>query len=350
MTATPTILGRDAPPPPHGFVDGVHALRAVAALAIVVYHAGGSIAAPKYQGITGVGLATNGLDVGVDLFFVISGFVIALPWVTGRRLSLGRYLTHRLLRIYPMAMATAAVYLVANVVLFGRDATAGELASSFLLMPNGVDPQPFVLWTLKQELLFYALFAVVLATGMPGLVLLAAWGVASLTVEGTGGIGRWLLSEHNVQFLFGVAACALWHRGRPRPGVAPVLLVAGGAGVLAAGYGADRIAWPAEVWAVLAGLASGAMVLGAAWASPRVPRPILFLGTASFSIYLIHYFFVSVGNKALTAVLPWLPGGGALILLSAFATLGGIGWYLVAERPLEAWRRGRAARTRAVPA
>ena len=350
MVATPTILDRSTPARPHGFVDGVHALRAIAALAIVVYHSGGSIAASKYQGLQATGLATNGLDVGVDLFFVISGFVIALPWVAGRRAPIGRYLMHRILRIYPMAIATAAVFLVSNVLILGRDPTAGELMSSFLLLPNGVDPEPFVLWTLKQELLFYGLFALVIVFGVPGLIVLGIWGMASLTVEGTGAVGRWILSEHNIQFLFGVGACALWRRTTPRRPLAFLLVLAGAAGVLAAGYGADRLEQDPAVWAVLAGLASATLVLGAAWGARRVPRPLLFVGTASFSIYLIHFFLVSLGNKVLSSAMPGLPGGVALILLSAFATAGGIGWYLVAERPIEAWRRGRAKRVLAVPA
>ena len=81
----------------------------------------------------------------------------------------------------------------------------------------------------------------------------------------------------------------------------------------------------------------------------RMPTLVMAIGTASYSIYLIHFLFISAGNKVLTRLLPDLPGIAALVLLVGLAGLGGYLYFLVAERPIERWRRGLRRRTRGGP-
>lgn len=50
------------------FLDGIHGLRAVAALAVVIFHAGGMLGSEKYQGLTWIPQITGSLNNGVDLF------------------------------------------------------------------------------------------------------------------------------------------------------------------------------------------------------------------------------------------------------------------------------------------
>ena len=134
-----------------GFVDGVHVLRAVAAIAVVMFHAGGSIGSEKYQNDPVIKTLTTGLDVGVDLFFVISGFVIALPFFLGKQRTPGAFVVNRALRILPLSILTACIFLGFGWALFGRVPGLETILSSVFLLPVPTSPTPIVLWTLKQR-------------------------------------------------------------------------------------------------------------------------------------------------------------------------------------------------------
>ena len=68
-------------------------------------------------------------------------------------------MTLRLLRIYSMAGLTAVTFIGVNWTQFDKAPDIDTLLSSLLLLPSETPPVPVVLWTLKQELLFYAIFA-----------------------------------------------------------------------------------------------------------------------------------------------------------------------------------------------
>lgn len=336
---------------PGGMVVGVHGLRGLAALAIVLYHSGGSIGAEKYQNITAVAHYTHGLATGVDLFFVISGFVISLPVFLGRRIPMEQYVLHRLLRIYPLAMLTALIFLVSNWLIYARPPALPSVLSSVFLLPSRGDPTPIVLWTLKQELLFYAVFALVLFHRAAGFALVALWGIASVSLLKAGMVSgiyaEWLFHPQNVQFLFGIlAAWAFVARPAPRP-LALSLTAGGLAAFVALSYWPILNAPTPGRPIVLLGAIGSAVVFGAASANMALPAVLIFLGTASYSLYLIHFFFVSMGNKLLFTALPNIPGSVALVLLATFATGGGSIYYALVERHLEIWRK--SLRRRACP-
>jgi peptidoglycan/LPS O-acetylase OafA/YrhL len=324
---------------PRKLIDGIQVLRAVAALAVVVYHAGGSIASPKYQGLGWIGGLTGGLDAGVDLFFVISGFVIAWPMAQGRTQRLGAFLRDRAFRIYPLAMLTAAIFLGLGFVIFRYQVTLGDIASSVLLLPVATDPTPIVLWTLKQELLFYMLFAVAILSPRVGLPLIVIWGVASVLISAQSPLAAWALNPHNIQFVCGVAAAYVVARELVAARAAPILALVSGIVFIALAYAAGPVI-PTGGWAELSlGLAGFAVVASVASWQMSAPSTLLFLGAASYAIYLIHYLFVSLVQQVIDRVTPGLPGPVALALIVAVATLGGVVYYLLAERPIERWRK-----------
>ncbi len=72
---------------------------------------------------------------------------------------------------------------------------------------------PAVLWTLKQELLFYSIFSLVFFAPIFGFSVLGAWGLASSVVSGSSPILEWLFNVHNIQFMFGIAAAFIFVRG-----------------------------------------------------------------------------------------------------------------------------------------
>jgi len=177
-------------------LQSIQVLRGAAALLVVLYHArslemigiasAGSLEAPLINGVFASGFA------GVDLFFVISGFIMV--WVTettrnGPATS-SDFLFARLTRIYPVWWAAAALGLAYAVIRgelsFGPGAPGphGSTAfsftlRSFLLIPQEGLPVLEIGWTLIHEVYFYLAFALILL--LPRRLMawaLLAWGIA----------------------------------------------------------------------------------------------------------------------------------------------------------------------------
>lgn len=144
-------------------LESLQILRAVAALAVVLFHLG-------VGWNINFGLAqTNPFEVGangVDMFFVISGFIICYASV-GTHSSI-EFLKKRAFRILPLYYAlTLGLFLVAMIapqLLNSTEANVWHLIKSFTFMPyenSGglVQPILFLGWTLNFEMFFYLLFA-----------------------------------------------------------------------------------------------------------------------------------------------------------------------------------------------
>jgi exopolysaccharide production protein ExoZ len=147
---------------PSGHVVNLQALRAVAAVLVVCDHL--AFAFDPF------GIPMFGAD-GVDLFFVISGFIMVYT-TAGKDVGAGAFLRNRISRIVPIYyIATLAVFFVALVApkLVGHTSTdLMELLKSLLFIPfkkagQNVQPVLAVGWTLNYEMFFYALFAIGLA-------------------------------------------------------------------------------------------------------------------------------------------------------------------------------------------
>jgi peptidoglycan/LPS O-acetylase OafA/YrhL len=160
-------------------LESIQILRGIAAMLVVFYHA----RAWELQLITEAGgaempwmggLFTNGY-AGVDLFFVISGFIMV--YVTGKTppggKSAGAFLFARALRIYPIWWIFAGLMTVYMLLVHGGagvDAAGAHaisrseplipyLVKSFLLLPQSEHPILGVGWTLVHEMYFYVVFA-----------------------------------------------------------------------------------------------------------------------------------------------------------------------------------------------
>ncbi|WP_424941716.1 acyltransferase family protein [Aliiroseovarius crassostreae] len=323
------------------FVSSIHLLRAYAACAVVLFHCGVVIGLDKYQADPVVARMTHGLAAGVDLFFVISGFVISLPFFWGRRQRPLRFLKQRALRIYPMSLIVSALFLALGFAVYGRVPTLDGLASSLLLLPSATPPTPVVLWTLKQELLFYGLFLLVILFGRVGLVGIGGWALASLWVAGDGVWTKWLLHPQNVQFAFGILAAWSFVRFDLRTNLARLVLLVSAVGFVVAAHVLRQSEGAAQMEAIVLAVVGYLVVISAAFSQLRLSRLAMFLGTASYSIYLVHFLFVSFGNKVLFRLFPDLDGMLALLLLAGFALVMSALFYYLIERPIEAWRKAR---------
>lgn len=179
------------------------ALRLIAAFAIVVLHYS------SYVGDTAVGRFivehSDHVNLFVDLFFVISGFVIAAQYSgrVGDRYLVGRFLWRRFARIYPLHAATLTFYLAIAILLHlgyirvenpARYSLADVPVQIFLL--HAIDGARltfnFPSWSLSAEMVCYLLFPLAAFVGIrrPVLVIVLAVAVATtltlyVTISGT---------------------------------------------------------------------------------------------------------------------------------------------------------------------
>jgi exopolysaccharide production protein ExoZ len=284
----------------------IQALRAVAALLVVLYHAfelWGLRVDPAAPGVKW----TNGAS-GVDIFFAISGFVMV---VSSQRLvdrpgAWLIFLRHRVIRIVPLywlltTLKILGVVLLPTIVL-RTSVDFYSVAASYLFLPvvdtaGNFRPVLPVGWTLTYEFLFYLFFAAALALRIdvlrivaPGLGLVAAVGL----LRGE----NWpdwtiLFSTIVLEFLFGVVLAKWTLRGfRLAPAVAMLLVLGGFAAILAMPMGPENLrvlSWGMPAFAIVAGAVSLEPLV-----APALPRWILALGDASYSIYLSHGFVLPV--------------------------------------------------------
>ncbi len=185
-------------------LHSIQILRGIAAFLVVMYHIIATeklaIAANGFTESTWVsGIWTNGY-AGVDLFFVISGFIMV--YVTGaaqagRKTALAFFYA-RATRIYPIWWVFAALMTIYMVVAHGLLDLEGEgwsaigrtqdtlpyLIKSFLLIPQAEHPILGVGWTLVHEMHFYVVFtAMMLAPRRIWPWLLAGW--AAIVIAGS---------------------------------------------------------------------------------------------------------------------------------------------------------------------
>jgi len=298
----------------------IQVLRGLAACAVVFLHAYPNPDGPV--GNAGYGAA------GVDLFFVISGFIMASV-SQGR--TAGQFLGDRLWRIYPLWWVAVVPWLF----MVPRGATF--LTSSLTLWPIYGDgyfvPVLKVGWTLSFELLFYLAMTAAIATraAVP-LALYALFLAGALATSSP--LLHFLGSPTALEFLMGVLIARL-----PRRPALGVLIPIGfalfactspGIGDVEASLGPQWALRRALLWGVPAALVVwGTLSLDRVFKHRAFDVPVA-LGDASYSIYLFHPL-VAYGFD-----LAW----PARVLLAA-----GIGWamhLLVERRLLRLRKRGFA--------
>jgi peptidoglycan/LPS O-acetylase OafA/YrhL len=338
-------------------------LRAVAALMIVVFHAGNQLARLGLPADWGAGL-----QGGVDVFFVISGVIM---WVTtaGVPMRPAEFWLRRIIRIVPLYWVMTTAMVAAALLIPGLLRTArfdaAHVVASYLFIPwtHPVlgEAMPILVpgWTLNHEMFFYALFGLALvlperarfwAVGgvLAGFVLVA-------TIPGAGTALRFHGSGIVLEFWAGMALGRLHLAGRlPGARASAALLALGGAALLL-GPPLLESAIAAGLPRVLhAGLPATLVVLGALGLerAGRVGRhPFgLLLGEASYALYLSHVMVL----PAVAAV--WgrvLPGGGLpstlgfVLVGSAAAVAVSVILYRTVEKPLRhALHRRMPAATR----
>ena len=196
-------------------MQSIEAARGLAALAVLLMHAANLMRVDHFSGHVGMGGFFNFGYVGVDFFFVLSGFIIS--YIHHRDLGqpqrLPVYLWRRVVRIFPIywfILALNLATLAGGRMLMGKDPSLDlvpmDVLSSLLLIPVAEPRFLGVAWSLQYEVMFYALFAPLILHRRVGLTVLGLW-LALIVVR-----VHWpqlpsvagLLGAHSLQFLLGV--------------------------------------------------------------------------------------------------------------------------------------------------
>lgn len=313
-------------------IHSIQYLRGVAALLVLLTHV--ALKSQAWEG-SGMGAFLIG-NLGVDIFFVISGYIMCL---VGVREGVLDFFRSRIKRIIPLYWLLTTFALVVFILFPGKvNSSGGEtsILGSYLLVPiwgkflvqNG--------WTLSYEFVFYFIFAAGIALGGRMRLWAPVAIILVLVLIGLGGVDIPVLtSPMLLEFLFGMAA---FHaRALSRPGVVSgCLLLAAAWGWLALldhlALDPGRVAsfGVAAFLIVLGGLRMEALLLR----NTRAPaaRLMRLLGDASYSIYLSHPFVLA----GLSAVLlrsgmvgsRWL----AVLLMVSLSVLAGYACYVFVER------------------
>ena len=398
--AGPQVAASVTPPPGHPRFPMLDGVRAIAALSVVVLHVSDRSGFSQHKI---AGALTARLNVGVALFFVLSGFLLYRPFVAARvdgrpATTVAHYLRRRALRILPGYWVALAVVAGVGWVTF----TLGWWRYAFFLQPyniyslfSGINPA----WTLAIEVLFYIslpLWVVVarrLLAGRPRAAQLRAelWAVGALAVFGIAfrtaavlieNTSLWVISypAHLAWFAggMGLALLSLWLEDRPAPRLLRPLIASP-----AACWGAALIAYllaayatglprglgssptPLEniaghvlylVVAVLVTLPAIVVLTGAGKPSGisaairgLLSHPLaLWLGAISYGIFLYHDPFLDwlIGRGFLDSA-PGLPYLDLMVVVVGGSILMGAASYYLVERP---FLRLKDPRSRARPA
>ena len=322
---------------------GIQFGRAIAAVLVVLYHGGRML--PQYLGDIGFAQYFTFGNAGVDFFFVLSGFIIYYVHHRdiGKPAQLNRYVFRRVTRIYPIYWAVTLLGIA--VFVAKRDwADLGPLhvVASFLLVPESQDPIVGVAWTLCHEVLFYAVFAILIYSRPIGVWVAGLWVVIvalGVFVPHKALFIHFAEDPYHVEFAFGVFAAYL---ARSHPSrIAPLLAGFGILAFLIVGAKFNSLSIEHKfVGRLIYGVCSTFIIYGlAVWEARggvQFPNWAAYLGAASYSIYLIHTFLLGWGGKVIAKVIaPGTAASSLYLVVAIGAVAGGCALYQFVEKPLQ---------------
>lgn len=312
-------------------IYGIQYLRAMAALMVAYFHL--VVQVPAYTATLYAPVLVQ-FSRGVDLFFVISGFVMVL---TSSHLSPARFMSKRIGRVVPLYWLLTgllvALALIAPHMFRSTQLSFAYLVKSLFFVPfanpgqhGNLEPLLVPGWTLNYEMFFYAVFAALLLTKHRLLYCGALF--AALVAAGPllppDSVLRFYCQPVILEFVAGMAIAQYYRRLRLHWMVSAALVIGGFIALLQ----------PSST--AIAALAAASVVLGTCTLEPRIPRiaPLLALGDASYSIYLTHLFVFGA-----TRVL-WKGGPVGFAIFSMVAVVVvSLASYRWVERPI--MRMGR---------
>jgi exopolysaccharide production protein ExoZ len=333
-------------------------LRALAALLVVGDHIVYYLASKQYVAQFFQNLAWFSGTFGVDIFFVISGFIISCTSrpLFNKQWGASQFAYRRTVRIVPLYWLVTIIAIL--LLTLHRVPSNFEIFSSLMFLPVVTEiGQPLrpilgVGWTLNLEVFFYALFTIsLLFSRRLGIfllvvvltILVAAGGLLKPLSDTTDPVTTATFLSNPIMLLFAAGVLLETAINRhdgltfqmPFAGLLSVVLV--GAGIVIFIGVVDQAPWPLS-WEIFFWVLCIAIVFFAVVApeqgQSRVVAMLELLGDGSYSIYLSHFIVIAAVGWA------WQTGfgsvGGLLFVMCAFVAAGGGGVliHLWVERPL----------------
>jgi exopolysaccharide production protein ExoZ len=320
----------------------IQILRFFAALAVVAFHALG--APPKGFEVpeSTLTFALSYGGRGVDLFFVISGFVIFYA-THSSKLTPAEFLRRRIERIAPLyfiVIFTVTMLAITLPATFGTPDwyTPRHIIKSlaFIAFTDGDMPVVYVGWSLEYEMYFYLAVALLMALTRNVwrniVVMFSAVAILGQIPGAGAALGNYAFFADPMilEFVLGVIVGWVFVNGRicwPMPLAAACAIAA----VLVTDP-TSRV--------IVSGVPAACLVAAAAWASRRridpswPERTLARLGDASYSIYLAQVQTVSLASIAVAGLFPAIPPLLLMMVTSSIVVALGLALNILVERPL----------------
>ena len=344
-------------------VLSVQVLRGFAAVAVILCHAWDTVPDGK---LWIPGSVYDAGFVGVDVFFLISGFImvyVSPPYQNDNKPA-SDFLIKRIIRIYPMYATITSIVVMLAVGDTYRHATTlpwstWRIVASYLFVPTfnehgTVTPVLWQGWTLFFEMLFYFCFFVVLSFSkrhlLAPLTAILVGIVATAKLSGSQGpIATFFGDPIVFEFVFGCAVGLAFQRNFFTPRHWPIWLVASSSLFACVTSMGD----PGIYRFVANGVPATMLLivfLKLDLSKVKWPNFLLLLGNASYSIYLTHFLTLyRVRNVIQKYSSLALQADLQVLLFTICALFVGILVYLFIERPLQELLSGWYARLRKAP-
>jgi exopolysaccharide production protein ExoZ len=324
----------------------IQILRALAALSVVFQHAQDFIGIPLGQ--RGGSFSYSSLfpwPAGVDLFFVISGFIMVYSSESlfGKPGSARAFLWRRISRIVPLYWAATSYLLIKETIKGGPGLDLTSVLTSFLFVPHNslgtVVPKPILElgWTLNYEMFFYVVFAIAIhksrehAVGIVSGALLVLAACSPFISSSNAALFVWS-RPITIEFIFGMAIALLARRGVILATPWRLSLCLLGTVALFCDFldsNAHQFDWwimRVAAWGLPAALiVAGAVLGGALRREGWLTRAGTSMGDASYALYLCHPFVMSAFSalwfalKLHQVMSPWIAVAACVTISSPVA-------------------------------
>ena len=298
-------------------INSIQFLRGFAALAVVIHHTGGYV--KRYYEPTllfkdsfSIGFA------GVDLFFVISGFIIHFTSKNylNNPSKLKEYLQKRFIRVYPIYWIITTILFVSswlivqilhkNIFSIGYPETIITYVQTYTLFPLHFAINP-VTWTLSYEIFFYLCFALMIISKrlwiIPALILAVSFYNIFINIpeiiEVQLSYFNFIFSGYNFEFMLGYLIYQFYEKIKLSNIISVILLIISISIIVFFGYEIGD--YDSYKRVLTFGLPSGIILLSLLNLEKNeaisFPKFSLTLGDASYALYLIHFPMMLLMNK-----------------------------------------------------
>ncbi|MCC3410783.1 MAG: acyltransferase [Microcoleus sp. PH2017_29_MFU_D_A] len=342
---------------PHKKLNLLQVYRGIGALLVVMFHVN-QMSTERLNQVTFFNLFQAGWS-GVDYFFVLSGFIMVYVHrsAIGKKDQLKSFLVKRCVRIYPIywiiTLTVVFFFLLIPGFANAQDLSLDKIILSLLLIPQYGKPILDVGWTLVYEIYFYVLFSIAIwLKPKQSVPLLSAWLFVTflhfskvVTFPDAFFLLNLVFGNMNLEFVLGGLAAYIVLKYNNKItnyrwilfGIANLGYVILGLFVAWGNIEFDRI----KTFAVLAAILIVAATSIDLKDSPRLPYLLIFLGDASYSIFLLHSPVISATTKIVQKANlgKYFDGFFAPAMVALFAVVVGCIFYSFIEKPLTVYLR-----------